>query len=216
MVFIRLWFCLLCFYSLSPLFSMLESSHHRLLNLRRPENYLKFLNYRSLLHSCKKGTNQSLELSAKSSDLYETSQSLTRFIECLHWSRIWGKVYSASTDNIIVPCCRVPPPFKVIYADVVLQRIRLSHIIWKLNEVSLIGELKSLKEFVTTLFANQEMKLITQTFERGTLLVVNSYLWVQLYSYLTIWISNSVGSIQLVINYRYISFSATAQYIQIL
>ena len=38
---------------------------------RRPENYLNFLNYRSLLHSGKKGTNSSLELT-KTSDLYET------------------------------------------------------------------------------------------------------------------------------------------------
>ena len=42
------------------------------------------------------------------------------------------KVYSASKDNIIVPCCRVlPRPFELIYADVVLQRTRL-----KLKEVS--------------------------------------------------------------------------------
>ena len=153
-VFIRLWFCVcvsipwvLCSPCMSP------SLHHLLKGALKIIWNFWILNYRSFLHSCKQGTNSSLELT-KSSDLYETSWSLTRFNECLHWSRIWGMVYSASKDNTMVPCCRVPTPFKIIFADVVLHRTRLSHIIWKLNEVSFIGELKSLRGFVTTLFTN--------------------------------------------------------------
>ena len=149
MVSIRLWFCVLCFHSLSPLFSMLESKSSSSTE-RRPENYLKFLNYRSFLRSCKRRHQlESWVVSKIQWFIWNFSVSLSVFTGVEY-----GEGYSASTDNIIVPFCRVPPPFKLIYADVVLPRTHLSHIIWKLKWSLVDWRAKSLRGLVTTLFAN--------------------------------------------------------------